>query len=73
MTGTKKHYQGQKKADGEYYNKRPLCNKCNEILKTLYIREAVSGTKKYRFVPAGYVCPICGDMSGLEPGKMDED
>lgn len=59
MTETKKHYQGQKKADGEYYNKRELCPECNAILKNAYLRETIPETKKKTFKVIGLACPDC--------------
>lgn len=69
MTETKKHYQGQKKEDGTYYNPRSLCPKCNAILKTVYIREMIPGTKKKTFKVIGLACPDCDH---IERSKKEE-
>lgn len=72
MMDTKKHYQGQKKAEGEYYNKRKLCPLCNAILKNVYIRETIPDTKKKTFTVVGLACPDCDHMERLNPENIGD-
>ena len=69
MAETNKHYQGQKKEDGTYYNPRSLCPKCGAILKNIYIRETIPETKKKTFKVIGLACPDCDYMTRTKQEK----